>query len=204
LDAREYIEAVAAELTRLRGSGLLLSPSDSQLALGWHAAGIPLGTVLEVVRRGARLKARKTARGAGEPLLSLSALAANVEGRASAQKGALARAASGRSSLADELRAAASGPGVRGRPHWLKLAADAEELLSRSPDAYWTRAIAAWLSSLAELSRQERRALGAALRERLPRRPPGLTHPRFRRALQLQLLRASSALFAVPPSPFLL
>jgi len=36
--AREYIEGIAAELSRLRGRGLLLSPADAQLALSWHAA----------------------------------------------------------------------------------------------------------------------------------------------------------------------
>jgi len=204
VNARDYIEAIAAELTRVRGAGLLLSPTDAQLALGWHAAGIPLSTVVEAVRRGQRLKARKTARGAGETNISLAALAANVEGHASAKKGKVARVAAGRDSLCDELRAAASGPGVRGRQHWLSLAGEAEALLGTSPDAYWTRAIAALRSSLRELSRDERRALGKSLRERFVKRPPGLTNSRFRRALQLQLLSAASALFAIPPSPFLL
>jgi hypothetical protein len=204
VDARQYIEAIAAELSRVRGGGLLLSPVDAQLALGWHAAGVPLVTVLEVVRSGERLKARATKRGAGEPTITLSALAAKVEGRASLRAGREAREVTGRTSLGEELRAAASAPGVRARPLWISLAQDAEQLLCESPDAYWTRAIAALLRSLRELTRDERRALGKSLRERLPRRPPGLTNQRFRRALQLQLLNLASALFAVPPSPFLL
>ncbi len=204
VDARQYIEAIATELSRLRGGGLLLSPTDTQLALGWHAAAIPLGAVLEAVRRGQRLKARKRARGAGEAGISLSTLAADVEGRASKQRGAAARVATGRSSLCDELRAAASAPGLRGRAAWLALAGDAESLLGESSDAYWTRAIAALRSALPELARDQRRALGKTLRERFPRCPPGLSRARYRRALQLQLLSASSSLFALPPASFLL
>jgi hypothetical protein len=204
VDTRHYIEAIAAELSRLRGGGLLLSPSDTQLALGWHAAGIPLAAVLEAVRRGRRLKTQRRARGAGEAGISLLALAADVEGRASKHKGAAARTASGRSSLCDELRAAASVPGLRGRAAWLALAGDAESLLGDSSEAYWTRAIAALRSSLPELAPDQRRALGKTLRERFPRCPPGLSRARYRRALQLQLLSASSSMFALPPASFLL
>jgi len=56
--AREYIEGIAAELSRLRGRGLLLSPADAQLALSWHAAGVPLAQVQAEIRRARRLKAR--------------------------------------------------------------------------------------------------------------------------------------------------
>ena len=204
VDARAYIEAIAGELSRLRGGGLVLSPADSRLALGWHAAGIPLADVLEAVRGGARLKARKRARGAGEPSISLTTLAASVEGRAGAKKVRVAQAASGRASLAGELRAAASVPGLRAKAEWLALADAAESLFSQSPDAYWTQAIGAFLRSLREMTREQRRALGQALREKIRARPAGFNNARFRRTLQLQLLSASSALFAVPPAPFLL
>ena len=166
MDARSYIEAIAAELSRVRGAGLLLSPADAPLALGWHAAGIPLDEVVDAVRRGTRLRSRRTARGAGETSISLTALAADVEGKASLRKGNTARVASGRDTLAAELRAAAAAPGLRGRAHWQELAGDAEQLLRESSDAYWTRAIAALRASLRELKRDERSALGRGLRER--------------------------------------
>ena len=51
MTARDYIEAIAAELSRLRGRGLLLSPADAGLALSWHAAGVPLRDVQAELRR---------------------------------------------------------------------------------------------------------------------------------------------------------
>src|SRR5689334_16099636 len=80
LSAKEYIEAIAEELARVRGRGLLLSPADVQLALGWHAAEIPLPAVLAEVRKASRLRARSAgARGAAEMLISLQALAPAIE-----------------------------------------------------------------------------------------------------------------------------
>jgi len=204
VDARNYIEAIAAELSRVRGAGLFLSPSDAQLALGWHAAGIPLAEVLESVRRGQRLKARKSARGAGEPQISLAALAASIEGKSSVKRSKAARVVTGRDSLRDELLAAASAPGVRGRALWIALANEAESLLTDSADAYWSRAIAALRACLDSLSRDERRALARSLREKLPRRPASLSHARFRRAQKMHLLSTASQLFALPPPAFLL
>ena len=55
MTAREYIEGVAAELSRLRGRGLLLSPADAQLALSWHEAGVPFAEVQAELRRARRL-----------------------------------------------------------------------------------------------------------------------------------------------------
>ena len=51
LTAKEYIEAIAEELGRVRGRGLLLSPADVQLALCWHAAQVPLSSVVAEVRQ---------------------------------------------------------------------------------------------------------------------------------------------------------
>src|SRR5437016_8473805 len=78
--AREYIEAVALELGKVRGGGLLLSPADAQLALSWHAAQVPLKTVIAQLRRAVRLKARGAhVRGAAEPGISLQAIAGSIE-----------------------------------------------------------------------------------------------------------------------------
>ncbi len=204
MDARAYIEAIAAELSRVRGAGLFLSASDAKLALGWHAAAVPLTTVLEAVRDGKRLKARKSARGAGEPAISLSAIAPTIEARSSSKRGKAVRVVTGRDSLRDELLAAAAVSGLRARAAWIALANDAETLLATSADAYWTRTIAALRAALPELSRAERQTLVKALRERMPRRPGSMTHRRFRRAQALHLLKTASSLFSLPPAPFLL
>jgi len=50
MTGREYIEAIADELTRLR-KGLVLSPADISLALAWHASGVPLADILPVNAR---------------------------------------------------------------------------------------------------------------------------------------------------------
>ena len=70
MTARDYIEAIAAEFSRLRGPGLLLSPADAGLALSWHAAGVPLRDVQAELRRAGRLKP-PAVRGAAEGGLSL-------------------------------------------------------------------------------------------------------------------------------------
>ena len=49
MTAKEYIETVAQELGRVRGRGLLLSSADAQLALSWHAGGVPLAAVIAVL-----------------------------------------------------------------------------------------------------------------------------------------------------------
>src|SRR3954452_150796 len=80
LTAREYIEAVAHELGKVRGRGLLLSPADAQLALAWHAAEVPLAAGLTEVRAASRLRVRSaSARGAAEMLISLQALAPSID-----------------------------------------------------------------------------------------------------------------------------
>ena len=79
MTARQYIEAIAEELARVRGRGLLLSPADAQLALRWYAAEVPLAAVLVEVRKSARLRTRSTVRGAVETALSLQVIAPALE-----------------------------------------------------------------------------------------------------------------------------
>src|SRR5437660_12724888 len=79
MTARQYIETLALELSRMGGRGLLLSPADAQLALGWHAAEVPLPTVVQLLRRAARPRAG--VRGAADPGLSLQAIEKSVDAR---------------------------------------------------------------------------------------------------------------------------
>ena len=207
MEARAYVEAVAGELCRVRGRGLLLSAADAQLALAWHAAGVPLPELLRVVRGGARLLPKtgtSTPRGAGSPQVSLQALAPAVEALVKEGAARAARQVSGRTSLESELLRAAQSPGLPERPRWEQLAREAEALLGRSPESYWDAAVSALLASLRRFPRERRLQLGAVLRDRASRPRRAVTAARFRRSLQLQLLRASSELFDVPPAPFLL
>ena len=55
------------------------------------------------------------------------------------------------------------------------------------------------MASLREMARGQRLQCGAALRERRAPRPPALPRSEYRRALQLQLLAASSERLSVPP-----
>jgi hypothetical protein len=207
MEPRAYVEAIAGELCRVRGRGLLLSAADAQLALAWHAAGVPLAEVLRVVRGGARLLPRtgpRAPRGAGSPQVSLQALAPAIEALVKDGAARAAREVSGRTSLESELLRAAQSPGLPERPRWEQLARDAEALLGRSPEVYWDAAVSALLASLRRLPRARRSQLGAVLRARAAQPRRAVTAARFRRSLQLQLLRASSELFGVPPAPFLL
>src|SRR4051812_33080290 len=79
---KDYIEAVASELGKLRGRGLVLSSADASLALAWHAAEVPLEAVLGEIRRGVRLRSRAQGiRGATEVGLSLQSIAPSIESR---------------------------------------------------------------------------------------------------------------------------
>ncbi len=202
---REYIEAVALELGKLRGRGLVLSPADAQLALAWHAAGVSLADVLGEIRRGTRLLARGArsgVRGAAEVSLSLQTLAPAIEARRRARPVIKAAPAQG---LVAELRKATLAPRLAARAAWEELADRAEELLSApGGDLYWTAAIAALRLALRELGGEAARKAGAALRERLGPRPASMSRRRYQRSLQLQLLSAASERLGVPPRPFLL
>jgi hypothetical protein len=201
--AREYIEAIATELGKVRGKGLLLSPADAQLALSWHAAQVPLSAVIAQVRRAARLKARGAhVRGAAEPGISLQAVAQSIEGL---EKRSRPRPpAPADQGLAGQLLVAARAPGLAARAAWESLAASAEDLLGGGGDRYWMAAVAALKAALRELPRSAALKAGAALRARLAPRPRGMPRRRYQRSLQLMLLSASSEQLGLPPRAFLL
>jgi len=202
LTAKEYIEAVAQELGKVRGRGLLLSPADAQLALSWHAARVPLAAVIAEVRKAVRLRPRSAAtRGAAEMLVSLQALAPALE-RLRACRPPPQRKPEG---LCAQLRAAARAPGLAARPAWESLADAAEQLLAQDAgDGYWTAAVRALKAALRELPRAAVLQAGAALRARIAPRPNGMARRRYQRSLQLMLLSASSERLGLPPRAFLL
>jgi hypothetical protein len=196
--AREYIEAVARELGKARGRGLLLSPADAQLALSWHAAEVPLQSVLAQVRRAARLRPAALVRGAVEPLLSLQAIAQAIKVRPP-------RATPREVGLREQLRAASKAPGLAARAAWQALAEAADDLLAQDgAEGYWTEAVRALQTALRELPRQAALQAGSALRARLAPRPLGMPRRRYQRSLQLMLLSACSERLGLPPRAFLL
>ncbi len=205
---REYIEAVALELGKLRGGGLVLSPADAQLALAWHAAGVPLADVLGEIKRGTRLRSRSAGlgiRGAAEVSISLQALAPGIEATASRRRAQPVRRGAPELGLVAELRRAARVPRLAARAAWEDLADRAEELLLLpGGDLYWTQAIRALLLALRELGSEAARTAGSALRDRLGPRPASMSRRRYQRSLQLQLLSVASECLGVPPRPFLL
>jgi hypothetical protein len=205
MNARDYVESIALSLSRLRGSGLLLSPADAQLALAWHAAGVPLPEVLHVLSTGrSRLREnRATARGAQPTALSLQTFASAVESRTRGLRRAAPRIAAAPETLTLQLLRAAGRAKLPARGAWEALATRAESLLAAGADAYWTEAIAALRASLREMPRASALAAGAALRKRLARRPGEMPRRRYRRSLQLQLLSATSESLDVPPRAFL-
>jgi len=200
LTAREYIEAIAQELGKAGGRGLLLSPADAQLALSWHAAEVPLAAVLAEVRKAARLRTKAVVRGAVEMGLSLQVVAPALERLRTRRKPPVRV-----DGLAAELRAAAQAPGLAARGAWHSLAERAEHLLAEpGGDGYWTAAVAALKAALRELPRAAALQAGSALRSRIAPRPPAMSRRRYQRSLQLMLLSASSERLGVPPRAFLL
>jgi len=202
LTAREYIEAIALELGRVRGGGLLLSPADAQLALCWHAARVPLAAVLAEVRKASRQKPRVAGvRGAAVAPMSLQFVAPRLE-KLRARRPAPSASPPG---LTAQLRAAAGAPGLAARGAWESLADAAERLLAEDGgDGYWTAAVAALKSALRELPRAVALQAGAALRSRIAPRPRTMTRRKYQRSLQLMLLSASSERLGLPPRAFLL
>ena len=201
MTVREYIEAVARELGRVRGRGIVLSPADAQLALSWHAAQVPLHLVVAQLRRAARLKPREV-RGAADPGLSLQLIAAAIDGaRQRIPRKPVLRA----EGLAGQLRAAARTPGLAGRAAWEALAAESETLLATGGgEPYWTAALTALKEALRELPRQAALQAGAALRARLAPRPRGMPRRSYQRSLQLMLLSAASERLGLPPRAVLI
>ncbi|MBS2022637.1 MAG: hypothetical protein JST92_09520 [Deltaproteobacteria bacterium] len=206
--AKDYVETLARELSRSR-AGLVLSPADAQLALSWHAAGLPLAEVVLVVRAAQKaMKSRGggTARGALELPVSLQAVRPRVEAMLAKSLKAQRKLqeVQGRRSLADELFDAARAQRLPAQDGWLTLARESEGLLKTGVEAFWTRAIAAMRASLHEMPRQQRVQVGLAVRARRGQRPRAMAPARYRRTLQMQMLAAGSELFQVPPKPFLL
>ena len=200
MTAREYIEAVARELGRVRGHGLVLSSADAQLALSWHAAQIPLADVLAQLRKAARPRGAQV-RGALQPEVSLQILARSFEGRRAPRRAAAAR----ETGLSAQLRAAARAPGLAARAAWEALADSADELLAGDGgEPYWTAAVRALQEALRELPRRSALQAGAALRARLAPRPRSMPRRRYQRSLQLMLLAAASERLGLPPRAFLL
>jgi hypothetical protein len=198
VDARSYIEAIARELSCAGGQGLVLSPADAQLALGWHSAGVPLADVTAELRRILRFPP-KVARGATRLRVSLQLIEATMAVR-HPRKMPIAPAPA---PLSEGLLHASRGD-VPSRDVWRSLAARAEDLLAQGAEAYWSEAILALKRTLRHLPRERVRALGHALRARMAPRPPGMRRDVYRRSLQLQLLAASSERLGVPPREFLL
>jgi hypothetical protein len=106
-------------------------------------------------------------------------------------------------SLSEDLLRA-SRPDVAGHLAWQSLAARAEELLARGPDAYWSEAFLALKGALPAIPRDRLRELGKTLRARMAPRPPTMTRDLYRKSLQMQLLCAASERLGVPPPAFLL
>ena len=199
MTAREYIESIAVELTRLRGCGLLLSPADAQIALSWHEAGVPLSDVTAELRRAQRLKPPNV-RGTAQVGLSLQLISGTISSR-SRRKPALPAAAS---NLQAELVRAARAPRLAARTAWEALAHKAEDLLAAGGDAYWAGALRALRAALRELPRHAALQVGSDLRARMAPRPKTMSRALYRRSLQLQLLAAASERLGVPPRAFLL
>jgi hypothetical protein len=198
LTAREYIEAIASELSRARGKGLILSPADTTLALSWHAAQVPLEHVAGELRRLSRKRPR--ARGAVLPPVSLQLLEAKFESRVHRLQ---PKAAKGPEALSQQLLAAVRDEKLGAA--WAELAKAADDLLAHDGgDGYWTAAFRTLKSALRELPRTQALQAGAALRERLAPRPRGMPRRRYQRSLQLMLLSASSERLGLPPAAFLL
>jgi hypothetical protein len=202
LSAKEYIEAIAQELGRVRGRGLLLSSADAQLALSWHAAQVPLAAVLAEVRKAGKLRTRTSpVRGAAEMLISLQAFAPAIE----RLRGRRPPPPPKPEGLCAQLRAAARAPGLSARAAWESLADAAEHLLAEDGgERYWTAAVRALKAALREVPRATALQAGAALRARIAPRPRGMARRKYQRSLQLMLLSASSERLGLPPRAFLL
>jgi hypothetical protein len=198
VDPRSYIEAIAQELSRTGGRGLVLSPAEAQLALDWHAQGVPLATVVAELRRAARDDGR-LARGATRLRISLQLIEAAIAARHPRKTPRVAEPLPVFASLLSASRGDLPSPDV-----WRSLAARAEDLLAQGAEAYWSAAVAALNSTLRRLPRDRVRALGKTLRARMAPRPPGMSRDVYRRSLQLQLLSAASERLGVPPREFLL
>ncbi|MFL5290732.1 MAG: hypothetical protein ACJ79W_09105 [Myxococcales bacterium] len=198
MDPRSYIEAIAQELSRTGGRGLVLSSAEAQLALDWHAQGIPLADIVAELRRVLREEGG-VARGATRLRISLQLVESAIAARHPRKRPQVAEPPAFFAGLLSASRADLPSPEV-----WRSLAARAEDLLAQGAEAYWSEAVAALTSTLRRLPRDRVRALGKALRARMAPRPASMTRDVYRRSLQLQLLSAASERLGVPPREFLL
>jgi hypothetical protein len=198
VDPRSYIEAIAQELSRTGGRGLVLSSAEAQLALGWHAEAIPVGDIVAELRRVLREEGR-VARGATRLRISLQLVESAIAARHPRKRPQVAEPPAFFAGLLSASRADLPSPEL-----WRSLAARAEDLLAQGAEAYWSEAVAALTSTLRRLPRDRVRALGKALRARMAPRPSGMSRNLYRRSLQLQLLSAASERLGVPPREFLL
>jgi hypothetical protein len=201
VNAREYIEAVAHELSRAGKGGLVLSPADTSLALSWHASRVPLAQVRAELRR--LMRAPVKSRNAMAAKVSLQAIAPVFEARLRKLQPKPSPAKP--LALGDELKQAAKDPKLAARSAWQALAQSADELLSRNGgEGYWTAAVRALQLSLKELPRSSALQAGAALRAKIAPRPRSMPRRRYQRSLQLMLLSAASERLGLPPRAFLL
>jgi hypothetical protein len=198
VDPRSYIERIAQELSRARGRGLVLSPADAQLALGWHAAGIALDDVLEQIRRMRRKHPPSVRRGATQLGISLQVIERSMGARR--PRPPVVRPSESLS--ANLLRACRAG--LPGGAYWQTIAERTEELLALGPERYWSELVSALRKTVREMPRERVRDLSRALRARMAPRPRTMGRDAYRRSLQLQLLSAASERLGVPPREFLL
>jgi hypothetical protein len=201
VDAKEYIEQVAQELSRAGKGGLVLSPADTSLALSWYASRVPIAQVRAELRRLMRKPVKS--RNSIAAKVSLQAIAPVFESRL--RKLQPKPAQKKEPGLGEELVQAAKDPKLAARSAWQALARSADDLLARDGgEGYWTAAVRALKLSLKEVPRSSALQAGAALRARIAPRPRSMPRRRYQRSLQLMLLSAASERLGLPPRAFLL
>ena len=209
-----YASVVAEFFLGLRGSGLMLSPLDTELVAEWERRGIPIAVVCRGLRRG--LEERMLERPPGTPpprALRACRHAVEDEWRAyrhglvgespespGEDQAAGARIEAARLRLAEAEETSAGGRRdayraarralLRARPATPGLAAT-EAALAAADDAL----LAVWLASLAP---SERRGLGPRLRLLAGPRPRTTRPAAYRDTLRLHLFEAARRAGLVP------
>jgi hypothetical protein len=209
-----YASVVAEFFLGLRGSGLMLSPLDTELVAEWERRGIPIAVVCRGLRRGLEERMLERPPGAPPPrTLRACRHAVEEEWRAyrhgrvgeSPSPGGEGEAAEARIEEARRRLAEAEGTSAGGRREAYRAAhrallrarptapglAAAETALAAADDAL----LAAWLASLAP---PERRGLGPRLRLLAGPRPSATRPAAYRDMLRLHLLEAARRAGLVP------
>jgi hypothetical protein len=210
-ESLSYQAVVAEYFLALRGSGLMLSPLDQELAAEWERRGIPVAVVCRGLKAARETLIAERAPGSPPPR-SLRAYRFGVEQEWNAYRrgrvgdapppppeaeAALSRLEASRARL---LEAGRSSDGARReayRAAWRALAA-AERTLGPRPtldgvEAAVAAADQALLRAYVEgLSRPERAALGARIRLLAGDRPRATSRRAFRETLRLHLSEAAS------------